>query len=95
MDTSPEALVHRLLASRLHVDPASIDDTDRLDDLGLGPIDLVLVVLQLVRLGRRESEFPLSALEHATTVGDFVDLVELWLQSDTMPSAVADEVAGR
>ncbi len=93
MDTSPQALVHQLLASRLQVDAASIQDTDRFDDLGLGPLDLVLVVLRLDRLDRGDGEFPLYALEHATTVGDLVDLVELWLRADTMRSPVA-EVAG-
>jgi acyl carrier protein len=89
MDTSPQALVHQLLASRLRVDEAAIRDADRFDDLGLGPLDLVLVVLRLDRLDRGDGEFPLYALEHATTVGDLVDLVELWLQRDTMPSSVA------
>jgi acyl carrier protein len=94
MDTSPQALVHQMLASRLHIDVGSISDTDRFDDLGLGPLDIVLVVLQLDRLDRGDGEFPLLALEHATTVGDLVDLVELWLQADTMRSPVA-QVAGR
>jgi acyl carrier protein len=89
MDTTPQALVHRLLASRLRVDEASIKDTDRFDDLGLGPLDIVLVVLQLDRLDRGDGEFPVLALEHATTVGDLVDLVELWLQCETVRSPVA------
>jgi len=88
MDTSPQTLVHQLLASRLHIDDAAISDKDRFDDLGLTPLDLVLVVLRLDRLDRGDSEFPLYALDHATTVGDLVDLVELWLQRDTMPSPV-------
>jgi hypothetical protein len=48
----------------------------------------VLVVLKLDHLDRGDGEFPLFALEHASTVGDLVDLVELWLQRDTMPSSV-------
>jgi hypothetical protein len=89
MDTSPQAIVHQLLASRLRVDEASIRDTDTLDDLGLTPLDLVLVVLRLDRLDRGNGEFPLYALDVATTVGDLVDLVELWLQRDTMPGSAA------
>jgi acyl carrier protein len=89
MNTTPQALVHQLLASRLRVDEASIKDADRFDDLGLGPLDIVLVVLQLDRLDRGDGEFPLLALEHAATVGDLVDLVELWLQCDTVRSPVA------
>jgi acyl carrier protein len=94
MDISPQALVHQLLASRLHVDEASIRDTDRFDDLGVTPLDLVLVVLRLDRLDRGDGEFPLYALDHATTVADLVDLVGLWLQRDTMGSPVA-QVAAR
>jgi acyl carrier protein len=90
MDTSPQTLVHQLLAARLHVDATSLHDSDRFDDLGLGPLDLVLVVLRFERMDRGDGEFPLYALDHATTVGDLVDLIELWLQVDTMPSPVAE-----
>ena len=89
MNTSPQVLVHRLVASRLHIDEAAIKDTDRLDDLGLAPLDLVLVVARLDGLDAGDGEFPLFALEHATTIGDLVDLVELWLQADTGPTQVA------
>ncbi len=58
MDTSPQALVHQLLASRLHIDEASISDKDRFDDLGLTALDLVLVVLRLDPLDRGDGEFP-------------------------------------
>jgi hypothetical protein len=94
MDTSHQALVHRLLASRLRVGAECIRDTDRFDELGLTPLDLVLVVLQMERLDPGDGEFPLYALDHATTVGDLVDVIELWLQRDTMPSSVA-HAAGR
>jgi hypothetical protein len=86
---SPRALVHRLLALRLRIDGASIRDTDPLDRLGLTPLDLVLLVLKLEWLDRGDGEFPLYALRHATTVGDLVDLVELWLQRQALPIAVA------
>jgi acyl carrier protein len=89
MAPSPQALVHQLLASRLRIDETSIRDTDRFDDLGLDPLDLLFVVLRLDRFDRGDGEFPLYALEHAATVGDLVDLVALWLQRDTMPSSVA------
>lgn len=89
MDPSPRALVHQLVASRLLVDEASIRDTDLFDDLGLTLLDVVLVVLRLDRLDRGDGEFPVDALEHATKVGDLVDLVELWVQRDTMPTSLA------
>ena len=47
MDTSHQALVHQLLASRLRVGAECIRDTDRFDELGLTPLDLVLVVLRM------------------------------------------------
>jgi acyl carrier protein len=89
IDTCPQVLVHQLLASRLRIDKASIRDTDRFEDLGLTPLDIVLVVLRLDQLDRGDGEFPLLALENATTVGDLVEVVELWLQADTVRSPVA------
>lgn len=93
MNPPPRALVHQLLASRLHIEEASIRDTDLLDDLGVAPLDLLLVVLWLDRLDHVDDEFPLYALEHANTVGDLVDLVEPWLQSDVRPKSFA-QVSG-
>jgi hypothetical protein len=43
------SLVRRLLAARLQIDDASLKETDRLDDLGLTPLAIALVVLQLHR----------------------------------------------
>jgi hypothetical protein len=86
MDASPQTLVHRLTARRLHVDEASIRDTDRFDELGLGPLAVVLIVLQLDGLDPGSGEFPVLALAQATTVGDLVDVVETWLQPQTARS---------
>jgi CDP-diacylglycerol--glycerol-3-phosphate 3-phosphatidyltransferase len=88
MNTSPQTLVHQLLASRLHVAEATIRDTDRFDELGLAPLDLVLVVARLDGLEPGDGDFPLFALEHAATVGELVDLVALWWQVDTLRSPV-------
>ena len=93
MNPPPRALVHQLLASRLHIDEASIRDTDLLDELGVTPLDLLLVVLWLDRLDHVDSEFPLEALEHASTVGDLVDLVDPWLQKEARPVSFA-QVSG-
>ena len=85
--TSPaQAIVYKLLAAHLAVDEASIADAETLDELGLDPLDLVLVVLRLEDWGGGEGDFPLTALAHARTVNDFAELVELWLQRDTIPS---------
>jgi hypothetical protein len=93
MNPSPRALVHQLLASRLHIEEASIRDTDLLDDLRVTPLDLLLVVLWLDRLDHIDGEFPVQALEHANTVGDLVDMVERWLQKDARPKSFA-QVSG-
>jgi acyl carrier protein len=93
MNPPPRALVHQLLASRLHIEEASIRDTDLLDDLHVTPLDLLLVVLWLDRLDHVDDEFPLHALEHANTVGDLVDLVEPWLQKEARPKPFA-QVSG-
>jgi len=82
-------IVRELLASRLGVAEASIEDTDLFDDLGLTPLDLVLVVLKLDKLDTGDGEFPLYALDQATKVGDLVALVELWLHRDEAPRSVA------
>jgi acyl carrier protein len=87
--TSPaQAIVVQLLASHLGVDEGSIGHTDAFEELGLDPLDLVLVILRLEDLGGGDGDFPLTALAHARTVADLVELVDLWLQRDTMPTGL-------
>jgi len=93
MKSPSQTLVHHLLASRLQIDDTSIEDAHPFDELGLDPLDLVLVALRLEDLDRGEGDFPVSALAQARTVGDLVALVDLWLQRDRMPSSI--ESAGR
>ncbi len=88
MDVSPQTLVHRLIARRSRRDEASIHDADRFEDLGLGPLDLVLIVLQLDGLDP-DGQFPVLALAQVTTVGDLFDVVETWLQPETVRSPAA------
>jgi len=65
------------LALHLEVDPNEILETQHLeDDLGLDPLDLVLVVLRLEELG--EGEFPVGDLETVFTVKDLADVVRVW-----------------
>src|SRR5271168_5258509 len=80
MRTPSQAIVHALLASHLKVEEASIADPVPLEELGLDPLDLVLVVVRLEDLDRGAGDFPVAALEHTRTVGDLVTLVELWWQ---------------
>jgi len=89
MSSPSQALVHHLLATRLRIDAESIDDADDLDELGLDALDKVFVVLRIEDLCGGESDFPIAEVAHAKTVGDFVALVDLWLQEDTTPYRVA------
>jgi acyl carrier protein len=65
------------LALHLEVDPAEIHAGQHLeDDLGLDPLDLVLVVLRLEELG--DGEFPVGDLESVFTVDDLAKVVRVW-----------------
>lgn len=71
-------LVRHALATHLCTPLDALVDAHRLeDDLGLDPLDLVLIMLDLEqRLG---AEFPIARLENARTVGDIVRLVGQWM----------------
>jgi acyl carrier protein len=76
-------IVSCALALHLEVDPGEIVPSMRLEqDLGLDPLDLVLVVLRLEELG--DIEFPVADLEDLLTVGDLVELVRDWSR-EAMP----------
>lgn len=71
-------IVRFALALHLEIVPDAIVESDSLtEDLGLDPLDLVLVVLRLEELA--EAEFPVASLEHAHTVADLVALVRGWV----------------
>jgi acyl carrier protein len=74
-----QARVHHLVASHLHIAEAAIEDRHTFDELGLTPLDVVLVVLRLEQLERGEGQFPVAALDDARTVGELVALVDDWL----------------
>jgi acyl carrier protein len=70
-------LVRFALAQHLGCEPEDVDETNRLEEeLGLDPLDLVLVVLRLEELG--EVDFPMADLEHVMTVGDLAAMVQTW-----------------
>jgi hypothetical protein len=71
-------LVIALLALRLPTVDLSTDDGKRFDELGVSPLDLVLVAIRLEDLDPRRGTFPLVELAHATTVGDLVAIVDAW-----------------
>jgi hypothetical protein len=87
MGSSSQALVHHLLASQSRIDEASLTAAHRIDQLGLGPLDLVLVGLRVEALHRGHGDFPVAALDYATTVGDLVTLVDRWLESEQVIAA--------
>jgi acyl carrier protein len=69
--------VQMTLGLHLRVDPGTIELEQDLElDLGLDPLDLVLVVLRLEEL--ECAEFPIADLETVVTVGDLVALVRSW-----------------
>jgi acyl carrier protein len=80
MNSPSRTLVHHYLASRLRMDQTSIHDALNLDELGVDPLDLVLIVLRLEDAHRDAGEFPIAPLEHVTTVADLVTVVDRWLQ---------------
>jgi acyl carrier protein len=89
MNSSPQALVHRLFATYLQVDQASITDAKSFDELGLHALDLVFLALRLEDLDSGLRDFPVDLLNEARTVGDFVALVTLWLPEDESPNGGA------
>jgi hypothetical protein len=93
MGSSSQAVVHHLLASQSRMDGASLTAAHRIDQLGLGPLDLVLVALRLEALHRGNGDFPVAALDYATTVGDLVALVDRWLEGDPKERSLEGTVA--
>lgn len=78
MNVLNELLVRRAVASHLEVPVGELYSTQSLeDDLGLDPLDLVLIALSLEEdVG---VEFPVALLETVKTVGDLDSLVRSWL----------------
>jgi acyl carrier protein len=74
-------VVRFALALHLSMDREHIEPEDRLEaDLGLDPLDLVLVVLRLEEI--ENAEFPVAELESVVTVADLVAVVRAWSQPD-------------
>jgi hypothetical protein len=85
---SPRALVYVLLTRVLGTTPAHVTDADVLVDLELDARHLVLIAIKLEEIQPDRGPFPLLALAHATTVGDFVELVETWWQGGAIRNGV-------
>jgi len=80
-------LVRAALALHLDVDPDTIKPDARLsEDLGLDPLDLVLVVLRLEEVA--EAELPIGELEGVETVRELTDVVLAWTREARTLSGV-------
>lgn len=83
-------IVRRELSSHIGLPPSEIGRDRRLDrDLGLDPLDLVLLALRLE--DREGAEFPVAELAGVRTVGDLVAVVHTWFFAlDQQPASTRD-----
>jgi acyl carrier protein len=80
MNGSAEPTVQQLLARRLGAAPERILGAHELTrDLGVDPLDLVLVALDLEEI--EDGEFPIAELENIRTVDDLANLVRDWREA--------------
>jgi acyl carrier protein len=87
MNSSSQALVYALVASILQINE-TLKAEDPLDELGLDTLDLILLATKLEELDPGNGAFPLETLAHARTMGDLVELVDVWSQRDTSPGSI-------
>ncbi len=74
MNDSSESTIRRALAERLSLHPSAIRAEHRLEeDLGIDPLDLVLIVLDVTDELRKVMAF--ESLAEVRTVGQLVSLV--------------------
>jgi acyl carrier protein len=74
--------VRLALANHLDIEPSELEPSQDLRrDLGLDPLDLVLVALRLEE--GAVDEFPIAELETVRTIDDFAKLVRRWSRSRT------------
>lgn len=92
MEVSNQSLVRRAIAAHLDIAVDELSAADTLEgDLGLDPLDLVLVALRLEQdVG---VEFPVSLLEQVKTVADLDGLVGSWLS--VVPTLLRAQSRGR
>jgi hypothetical protein len=86
MASASQVLLYTLLAPLLPTEKLPIKDEDLLEELGLDPLDLALVAIRLEELEPDHGRFPLAALAHANSIGDLVEIVEIWTHADSCPS---------
>ena len=81
MHSEPRARVNVALALHLGGAPSKLERAMRLEeDLGLDPLDLILIALRIEEGEERDhGEVPLARLETLRTVADLDAIVESWL----------------
>ena len=90
MTSRSQTIVHAMLASYLPAEPETLEDSLLLEDeLGLDPLDLVLVAVRLAELVPRSEGLPFGRLQSLRTVGDLVDLFESAWDRDTLVEGTA------
>jgi len=76
-----QSSVRLAIARHIDVPPSELRSTHHLSrDLGLDPLDLVLVALRLEE--GADVEFPIAELESVHTVDDFAELVQAWAERE-------------
>ena len=78
MKTHSRKFVRHLIAFQLGNREAPMDDATTFDQLGLDTLDRALVALRLEDVTGAKGQLFIHALDHSTTVGDLVALVDGW-----------------
>lgn len=84
---STRAVVHSMIAPHAQLARVPVDDARTVEELGLEPLDLIVIVLQLEALGELRCEPALERLGDVRTVGAFVALVDAWRTRSTIAAA--------
>jgi acyl carrier protein len=82
-----------MIATHAQIAVPLVDDAQTLDELGLDPLDLILIVVQLGTMEELQGDFPFAELDRALTVGDLVRLVDAWRARASVPSLVEGRTA--
>jgi acyl carrier protein len=86
MNAHSQKFVRYLISSHLGHHEAPIEDATTFGELGLDTLDLALVALRIEDVTGAHGDFFIHALDHTTTVGDLVTLVDRCWQREAIPS---------
>ena len=78
-----DATVRKTIAHHVGLDPAQVEPALSLtNDLGLDPLDLVLIALRLEDI--EQIDFPIEQLGTVHTVGELTRLFQAWIQASEL-----------